>query len=177
MEDTNLNPESWHVRLYLLNLDILEEFFSIGVGERMRNHPNLCSYFWITLGVMPAFLLVNCLLFWFVVHVFLVYPFQKYGVLGLFLSLLALGLIIGVPFLLHQLKQNAVQRQARNIVPTEAVKPESLSVAPLESGEPVSQQPGPGLVSVGWGWLLAKKQRICPVLTIGNVESTEGVSL
>lgn len=151
----NLNKSKWYVRWYFWSLGICEEFLERGMQRDAElDGTNLCAFMRVILIYTPLILLIHAIVYASALATITLWPIHLFGLKGY-------GLIVGriaVLIVLIILVTNLVgwlldKRQARILAQGQEAKPTNANTA------------GPGFARVLGRWVVAKKRKICPLIT------------
>ena len=152
----DLNRKRWYVRWYFWSLGICGEFIdSYSLTRRAEQKgTNLCAFMRMILVYAPLVLLFNAVVYASLIFTFIVLPIYLFGLKGFGLGVGVLGvlgfLILMTVSLVMWLKD---KRREKVCAKEQAVKTTSADVA------------GPGFFRVLGQWMVAKKRKVCPLIT------------
>lgn len=157
-----LNERLWYVRLYFWSASICDEFTEGGMEWRARERgTNLCQFLRVIVVYMPAILLLHVALYGGAITAITAVPIYLMGMVWYFAVAGAVALIIGIVYAIKWYRRIQLRGAARNEAGTET-KP-----APVATPQPATS---PSFGSIVWQWLVAQKQRVCPLINFNAQE-------
>src|SRR3989344_4308399 len=157
-----LNEGLWYVRLFFWSASICDEFTEGGMEWRARQRgTNLCQFLLVILVYMPAIILLHIMLYGSALAAITAVPIYLVGMVWYFAVAGAIALIIGIVCAIKWYRRMQLRRALRN-----EVRIESES-APVATPQPATN---PSFGSIVWQWLVAQKQRVCPVINFSIQE-------
>lgn len=152
----DLNKSKWYVRWYFWSLGICEEFrdnHSL-IWNAEKDGTNLCAFMRVILIYAPLILLLHAIVYAAALAVITVLPIWLFGLMsyGLVVGAIAL-LIILVALAINLVGELLDKRRTRIDAQEQAVKTTSADAT------------DPSFVRVLGRWVVAKKRKVCPLLT------------
>jgi len=161
----DLNKSKWYVRWYFWSLGICEEFRDHhGLIYQAENRgTNLCAFMRVIFIYAPLILLFHAIVYVAALATITVLPIKLFGLkwygvgVGAVAGLILLVLLVVnlVMWLLDKWWLARVNAQGQEAKPTN------------------TDAASPGFVHVLWQWVVAKKQKLCPLITFVEREKKE----
>lgn len=155
-KDMHLNKDSWYVRWYFWSLGICEEFSdNCSLTDRAENRgTNLCAFMRVILIYAPLILLLHAIVYAGAIATITVWPIYLFGLKGYILGVSAVvGLVILVFLVINLVWLLLDRRKTRIAAQQQAAKPTNADAA------------NPGFFHIVRQWVVAKKQKVCPLIT------------
>jgi hypothetical protein len=157
----NLYANQWHVRLYFWFLDLWDAFLETNSD---REQTNLCQYIRMLFIWGPGIILTQLGLVAFGVYVLIWYPVTRFGWGWYGWGIGAIAVIVGLVFAWSVVRDAVQERRYRA-----RYAPKPHTPRPRREPEPeveAKEERGPGLVAIIFAWMVAQKQKICPLISI-----------
>lgn len=159
-----LDKRQWYVRWFFWSLTVWDEFKDHGDSSwRYRNGTNLCHFLRVMLVWCPLVLLLNVAVYGAGVAALTALPIYFWGGTGYAYVVGALAIVVGVIISLNALSRRLKEWERRH---PPAPKPEKKKEPPKVA---VPAAPtGPGFWQVVWQYIVASKQKVCPIITFNH---------
>ena len=159
----DLSKRQWYVAWFFLSLAIIDEFMDERGWRQSRysEGTNLCSFVRVILLWAPIIVVLNLLGYAAVIAVLTYLPIHLFGLTGYGWIVGGLAAVVAVIWLINVTfaalgRSNARRRELR--------RRENLHRGFDEREAPEPEKKGPSFAAVLWGYVVAAKQRICPMI-------------
>jgi hypothetical protein len=153
-----LNRNQWFVRWYFWSLSVVGAFTDNDKSYlTMSGGTNLCSFMRVTLVWAPLVLLCNLVFYVLVLSVLTIAPIVFFG-LGIYVSIVIALAIVIAAIVGYRRYQHYLDEQRMLHPEPKAGQVEQEAVAPKP----------PGFFAVVWSYIVAAKQKICPMITFDH---------
>jgi hypothetical protein len=163
-----LNPNLWHVKLYFWSLDVWDAFQETHTD---RHRSNLCQYIRTILVLMPVALVVNICFWLYLLYVLIYYPVTRFGVVGTGTCYLVVALMTGVSWLRSRMKEKRAKRRHDE----RSTYPQATRVSSSDTTDDEQGDRGPGFIEMVCVYLVAMKQKVCPIIEFKSGRKQGGV--
>jgi uncharacterized membrane protein len=163
-----LNRNQWHVKFYFWCLDVWDAFLETYTD---RHQSNLCQYIRTIFVWMPLAFAMNVGLLLYALYVLFYYPLTRFGVIGSFKGYVTVTLIVGTIYLFFYMKKKRAERLREQRWAHERATDVNSNDDEAEEKE----KRGPGFIEVIWLYLVAMKQKVCPMIEFKAGRKQEGV--
>ena len=137
-----LNHNQWHVRVFLWCLTTRDNFLGIYSNARSSGQTNLCHYIRVIFVTTPIVLILQIAFLGWVSYVLVAWPIASFGVMP---WLYTVGAIV-----------------LAGIVGSLIV----MAISELRTHRRVKPEKSPGATALLWRFLVAQKQKVCPLIEI-----------
>lgn len=152
----HLNKNSWYVRWYFWSLEICCQFLDNGnmMWRAEQKGTNLCAFMRVIIIYAPLILLLHAIVYAGALAAITIWPIYLFGLKGYGLGMGALvalvALIVGIVLLVMWLNKT---RKARTANQGQKIKQTAVNSI------------DPGFFRIMGRWVVAKKRKICPLIT------------
>lgn len=158
----DLDKRMWYVSWYFLSLAVIDEFFDERGWrtDRYNSGTNLCSFGKVILVWAPTIFLLNVLVYAGLIFVLTYLPIHLFGLTGYGWIIGAIVALIAIVWLASAITEAFNRANSRRF--NERINKQSWERSATKLEEP--EDKGPSFVAVMWGYLVAAKQRVCPMI-------------
>lgn len=176
----DLDKRQWYVTWFFVSLAVLDKFRGRTSWDsdldRYRNGTNLCHFIRVILLWTPLVYGFHILVYGTAIAILTYWPIRLFGFNGYVATIIGIVtfviVVVAVAFVLQGLV-NAVAfiRDKQDERAEERARQESDSDEDVPAPQPARVRQGPSFGEVLWNYLVAVKQKVCPIINFKQLET------